>query len=349
MTSNRAARDAALDTLMLPFQDGSLAWPADPDGVLFLRARAGSSLPPEAVRWNCEQTFRPWADGLMRAGMALQPTVAQGAFSRILLLSPRQRQESRALLARASRLLAADGVLVAAQHNDDGARSLQEDMRALFATVHATSKHHCRAVWAGAGTVDAALADAWLAEDLPRPMGSDGLLRRPGVFAWDRLDIGSALLIDALPADLAGHVADLGAGVGALSVELLRRCPGIRALDVFEAEARALELARANIQALAPDIPIEYHWRDVAAGIEGHFDAIVMNPPFHTGRAADPGLGQAFIAAAASALVPGGRLLLVANRHLPYEAALGAAFSHVQRIREADGFKVVEARKVGTR
>ena len=100
---------------------------------------------------------------------------------------------------------------------------------------------------------------------------------------------------------------------------------------------------------LAADMPVEYHWRDVAAGIEGHFDAIVMNPPFHTGRAADPGLGQAFIAAAASALVPGGRLLLVANRHLPYEAALGAAFSHVQRIREADGFKVVEARKVGAR
>ncbi len=345
MTSNRAARDVALDTLMLPFQDGSVTWPADPPGVLFLRARAGASLPRDAAHWSCEQSFRPWADGLLQAGLALVPMVASGAFARVLLLPQRQRQESRALLARASRLLAPDGMLVVAQHNDEGARSLQDDMHGLFGTVNALSKNHCRAVWASAGTVDAALADAWLADDSPRPMGADGLLRRPGVFAWDRLDVGSALLIDALPTDLSGHVADLGAGVGALSVELLHRCPGIRALDLFEAEGRALDLARANIEALSPDIPVDYHWRDVAAGIQGRFDAIVMNPPFHTGRAADPGLGQAFIAAAASSLVSGGRLLLVANRHLPYEATLGAAFTHVHRLREADGFKVVEARR----
>ena len=58
-------------------------------------------------------------------------------------------------------------------------------------------------------------------------------------------------------------------------------------------------------------------------------DAVVMNPPFHTGRTAEPGLGQAFITAAARLLAPQGQLWMVANRHLPYETALGGQFAHV--------------------
>lgn len=350
--AGKSVRDVALDALMLPFDDGTLAWPADPRRVAFLRARAGPALPAQAAQWSCEQGFRPAADQLLDAGLQLVPTLHHGAFDCVLVLPPRQRQEARALLARAASLLAPGACLVAAQHNDEGARSMQGDLARLLGNVQAVSKHHCRVAWAlrdadahESPHADPALAAAWLADDQPRALGSDGLLRRPGVFAWDRLDPGSALLIDALPADLQGRAADLGAGVGALSVELLRRCPGITALDLFEAEARALALARANVEALAPDIPVGYHWHDVPRGIPGRYDTIVMNPPFHTGRAADPSLGLGFIAAASAALAPGGRLLLVANRHLPYEAALGAGFASVQRLREADGFKVVDARK----
>jgi 16S rRNA (guanine1207-N2)-methyltransferase len=358
--AGRSARDAALDALMLPFDDGALAWPADPRRVAFLRARAGVALPAQAAHWQCEQGFRPAADALLASGLQLLPTLQQGAFDCVLALPPRQRQESRALLARALALLAPGGCLVAAQRNDEGARSMHDDLDRLVGGVQAASKHHCRVAWAtrpnpaaGAGEKfapadrhpDAALATAWLADDQPRALGSDGLLRRPGLFAWDRLDAGSALLIDALPADLHGRAADLGAGVGALSVALLRRCPAITTLDLFEAEARALELARANVQASSPDIPVGYHWHDVSRGLPDRFDTIVMNPPFHTGRAAEPALGLAFIAAASDALAPGGRLVLVANRQLPYETALAAGFASVRRLRDADGFKVVEARK----
>ena len=54
-----------------------------------------------------------------------------------------------------------------------------------------------------------------------------------------------------------------------------------------------------------------------------------MNPPFHDGGTEDQALGQAFIRRAAEALRPGGTLWLVANRHLPYEATLSAAFKTV--------------------
>ena len=118
------------------------------------------------------------------------------------------------------------------------------------------------------------------------------------------------------------------------------------ALDVYEADARALALARINLAAFAARAAIAFHWHDVTRGLLHPCDFIVSNPPFHaldaTGR---PDIGRAFIAAAAQALRPGGRLLLVANRHLPYEAELAARFTDVRTLAQQQGFKVVSARR----
>jgi len=58
-----------------------------------------------------------------------------------------------------------------------------------------------------------------------------------------------------------------------------------------------------------------------------------------------PDIGQRFIAVAAQALRPGGRLYVVANRHLPYEHTLNDSFGAVRVVAERDGFKLVEAVK----
>ncbi len=73
------------------------------------------------------------------------------------------------------------------------------------------------------------------------------------------------------------------------------------------------------------------------------YDTVVTNPPFHAGRAAEPALGLAFIAAAASCLAPAGTLWLVANRHLPYETALSQRFRTVREAAGGNGFKVLTA------
>jgi 16S rRNA (guanine1207-N2)-methyltransferase len=346
----KAARDAALETLLLPFAEGVVDWPAEPARVLFLHARADAALPASARGWTCEQGFRPHADALLAHGLQVVPEVAQGQFDRVLALPPRQRDEARGVLAHAASRVAEGGVIVVAQRNDEGARTMQDDLARLVGPVQALSKHHCRVAWAlvDCARIDRALLAQWLAADAPRTVEATGLTSRPGVFSWDRIDPGSALLAAALPADLAGRVADFGAGIGVLSLALLHTCPDLASLDLYEADARALALARANIEDGDPDIPVEYHWHDVATGVPARFDAIVCNPPFHAGRDADPGLGQAFLRAAAEALVDGGRLWLVANRHLPYEATLGAGFGEVRCVREAEGYKVIEARKRAT-
>jgi 16S rRNA (guanine1207-N2)-methyltransferase len=224
-----------------------------------------------------------------------------------------------------------------------GARSLQSDLEALGGAIHSLSKHRCRASWAmKEGRGDAALAQAWLQAD-EAVVREAGLLSQPGVFAYDRVDAGSALLAAQLPADLAGHGADLGSGHGFLSLQLLERCREVRALDLYEADARALALARRNL-AGHDGVAFEFHWHDVTRGLpRSGYDFIVSNPPFHAGRAEDPAIGRAFIAAAAQALRPGGRLLLVANRQLPYEATLAQAFTSTRTLAQGQGYKAIEA------
>jgi 16S rRNA (guanine1207-N2)-methyltransferase len=339
-----AADDPALDTLLLPLATGAVPWPG-PGATLFLRARAGAALDP----WRgqdiaCEQSFKPWAAALAASGQRVVDA-AEGQFERVLVLSPRQRIESRALLARAVSQAMPGGVVLACAANNEGARSMQDDLARLAGPVQAQSRRHCRVAWTaplGAG-VDHALLAQWRELDAPRPIADGRLLSRPGLFAWDRIDTASALLAGCLPADLAGRCADLGAGVGYLAGEVLARCPGVTAIDLYEAEARALALARPNLAQAR--VPVGFHWHDVTAGLPQSYDVIVSNPPFHQGRADEPALGLAFIAAAAAALRPGGRLWLVANRHLPYEAALAGGFTHVRCVREDAGFKVIEAVK----
>jgi len=349
--------DPALDTLLLPLDSGALAVAHD-DPVLFLRARFGAALCHRPLQqWTFEQSFRPHADALERAGLAVaaEPVPADARFALVAVLPPRQREESRALLARAVRQCAEGGVVLASVANNEGARACAADLERLAGPLSTLSKHKCRAFWTRplqSGAIDHALCAEWLALDAPRSI-AEGFASRPGLFAWDRVDPASALLAAQLPATLAGRIADLGGGYGYLSARLLRTCPQLTHIDLYEAEARALEPARLNLEAALRQRPPDaaaatfaLHWHDVTRGLAPRYDAIVSNPPFHVGRADRPQLGRAFIHAAADALLPDAALWLVANRHLPYEQALSERFARVRVAALGNGFKVFEARGV---
>lgn len=344
-------RDPALETLFLPFEAGLLKWPAE-GGTLFLRARDGWPLRQQSrPGLVCEQSFKPDAEALERSGWTVVDPGAEAAdapHALVLVLPPRQRDEARALFAQALQRCAPGGVVVACIANDDGAKSGEGDFRKLCGLDGNLTKHHCRVFWAKRddAKIDAALLAQWSTLDAVRPILGGRFASRPGVFAWNRIDPASQLLAEHLPDDLRGRAADLGAGYGYLSDELLKRCPGIASLDLYEAEARALELARRNLAAAAARLPLRYFWQDVTAGLSETYDVIVTNPPFHAQQsAARPDIGRAFIAAAAAALVPGGRLWLVANRNLPYELELDANFGSVRIVAQQQGFKIIEAIK----
>lgn len=340
--------DPALDALFLPFDDDLL--PA-PDGGAFIGARDGVAL----RRWaraglTCEQEMRPAASALEDAGFvrAEGELAPPDRFPWVLVLPSRQRDQSRAQLARAVQLAAGGGRVVCAAPNNAGARSMQDDLAAIAGPVTVQSKHKCRIVWTGPleAPADPALCAAWARADAVQPILDGSVVSRPGLFAWDRVDPASALLVEHLPTALAGRAADLGAGWGYLSMQLLERSPRITALTAFEAQGRALPALRQNLARFESRVAIETHWHDVTTGIPGQYDVIVSNPPFHGDDRVDrPELGQRFIEVAAAALPRGGRFYMVANRHLPYEAVLEKAFSSMRLLVDARGFKVFEGMK----
>lgn len=344
-----AAADPALEALMLPLTGGQLAWPTA-GGALFIGAREGWPLHAQPLPGLvCEQDWKPQAQALQRAGLVLAEADDGTRHPLVMVLPPRQREQARAQMARALARLAPRGSIIACIPNREGAKSGEADLARLAGPLHTLSKHHCRVFWTSSPQLDPVLAEAWREGDAPRRIEDarvpgGGFLSRPGVFAWDRIDPASLLLAGHLPTDLRGQVADLGAGWGYLAGQVLARCPGVAALDLYEADARALQLARDNLAAWGAGVPLRFHWHDVAAGLPRRYDAIVCNPPFHAQGAGERvDLGRAFIVAAAAALLPGGRLWLVANRHLPYEAVLDASFGSTRIVAQRDGFKVIEA------
>ncbi|MBW8824601.1 MAG: class I SAM-dependent methyltransferase [Xanthomonadales bacterium] len=333
--------DPALQALWLPLESGRIELPAGASGVL-LNARA-----PLPSRWHalaCVQSFRPDHDALLRVGANVRPAdedLVAGSRPLVMLLVPRARAWSRALLARAATLCAADGQVVACAANDEGAKSMEADFMRLFGSGTVLSKHKCRVVWASPQTVDYALMEEWLRAAEPRQRG-DGLWTQAGVFSADAVDPASALLMRHLPADLSGSVADFGAGTGVLSRHVVRHCQQVRRVDLYEADHRALQLARRNLDDANADAQL--HWHDIATGVQERFDVVVMNPPFHlTGKRGIPELGQRFIDVAADALQARGQLWMVANAHLPYEEVLARRFARVDAVAKHAGFKVLHA------
>ena len=340
--------DAALSALLLPLIQRRLDWPGR--GV-FLRARVGLPLLEAALPGLlCEQTFKPDAEALQNAGMELAAEGTPQRYPIVMLLPPRQRDEARALLARAVALTEPGGRVLASAANAEGARSHEADLVRLVGPVTSLSKHKCRVFWSEPlQSVNSELLAQWQALDAPQPVADGRFLSRPGLFAWDRIDPGSALLAQHLPGTLRGHAADLGAGFGYLAAELLARCPRITAVDLFEAELRALELARRNLADCAARTQLGFHWHDVTRGLPGRYDVIVCNPPFHAGAHARVELGHSFIGVAAQALNGGGSLWLVANRQLAYEQVLLREFARMRTVVQAHGFKIIEATKATRR
>ena len=168
----------------------------------------------------------------------------------------------------------------------------------------------------------------------------------PGMFSHDRVDPGSELLAERLPTDFDGNAADFGAGWGYLTVRLADQAPRVNRVDLFEADYKALEFAKGNVARNCPNLNARFFWQDLASEpVERRYDAVVMNPPFHAGRAAEISLGRSMIEAAAKALKPGGLLWLVGNRGLPYEPELARLCRQSGELLRDDRYKILWARR----
>jgi 16S rRNA (guanine1207-N2)-methyltransferase len=315
--------------LSLALETGVLMLP-DSGRIAVYGPKAGdelSALPRDRV--VVLSGFKPDHDHFA-SSYAVTPTAPYAA---AIVCLPRSREAARALIARAAAEVVLGGWIAVDGQKTDGIDTALKDLRGRVDLSDSLSKAHGKLASFAAGPD---LSD-WSA----RPNQVDGFQTLPGVFSADGPDPGSVLLAASLPEKLGGKIADLGAGWGFLGAEILKR-PGVKRLDLVEAEVDALACAKVNI----PDPRARFHWADATGWRpETLLDAVVMNPPFHTGRTAEPALGAAFIRAARRMLAPDGSLWLVANRHLPYDAALAECFLEVRDVAGDSRFRVIHATK----
>lgn len=318
-----------------------------PHRIAFLRAQFHPTLQRfKSEDFTCHQTFKPDYDNLLDAGFNVTAEPLQGEYDMIIYLGTRQQAENRANLARGLMHLADDGVFVAVQANDFGAKSMEKDLKQLSPMVETLYKNHCRAFWTyKSPNVDRDTMATWLAVDSPHIVLGSSLRARPGSFSWQKVDRGSAVLLQHLPMSLQGNGADFGAGWGYLSHHLLHQDNDIRSLAIIEAEKLALDMAESNLKPLQGKATIYPIWADLARDAPlSNLDFIVMNPPQHDLRDDNVDLTPAFIRQAHKTLKKGGQLYMVASTHLPIEGALKATFGdNFTRVCQQDGFKVFSA------
>lgn len=318
--------------LSLAFSGGGLT-PPETGNILVLNAGPDSDLselPRERV--TALQGFKPDFDALDNAGFNVV-TAVEGEFALAVVFLPRAKAEARNLIAIANRHCSGGTVVIDGQKTD-GIDGIFKACRKRIECSAAVSKSHGKVFWFPASDA----FEDWSAPTEPHEV-SPGFVTRPGVFSADGIDPGSAILAATLPPKLGEVVGDFGAGWGYLSGEILKR-EFVKSVHLVEADYAAITCAKENIT----DPRAEFHWADVTRyKALPAFDTIVMNPPFHTTRAADPNIGKAFLSAAGRFLKPRGNLWVVANRHLPYEAHLQEVFRKVTEEGGDSKFKVFHA------
>lgn len=288
----------------------------------------------------CEQGFRPQFLALQAAGYDVHPLlpVESGRYDHAIVFAGRVRKANETNLGRAWKMVRPGGMIIMAGEKTTGIKSLRKWVERLTGVAGSFSKHHAQLFWI------LRTGDAWPSQ--PSVTATAGYVISPGSFSAGGPDTGSQILAGHFDSRISGSIADFGAGWGYLGMQLLQKAGTISRFDSYEADWLSLKAAEANLQAHAYPHDKGFVWLDLRTEkVTRSYDWIIMNPPFHISRASQPAIGTEFIAAAANALKPDGRLLMVANRDLPYKDALAAAFGSVRVLEERDGFKVIEAKR----
>ncbi|WP_241622311.1 16S rRNA (guanine(1207)-N(2))-methyltransferase RsmC [Rosenbergiella australiborealis] len=159
----------------------------------------------------------------------------------------------------------------------------------------------------------------------------------PGVFSRDGLDNGSALLLSTLTPHTKGKVLDLGCGAGVLAASLKQHSPKVR-LWLTDVNAAAIAASQATLA--INNIEGDVFASNVFSNVQGRFDMILSNPPFHEGLQTSLEAANALIRGAANHLSSGGELRIVANAFLPYPQALEETFGNYEILAQTGKFRV---------
>lgn len=170
------------------------------------------------------------------------------------------------------------------------------------------------------------------------------LIELANVFSRGRLDIGTRVMLQHLPSiDGGASVVDLGCGNGVLGLTLAANT-NLGSLVCVDESYHAVASAQANAEAWnLGDITEVHPDRTLSFIPDASVDLVLNNPPFHTHQSRTDDTAKAMFVDARRVLKPGGRLVVVGNRHLGYHKMLKRRFGAVEVVGSSPKFVVLEA------
>ena len=330
-------------------------------GSGWLAAEAARLIPKGTVLTLCRDAREFWAaknvlTDTPNATTSQNVLSTEGNYDFALLTIPKERRYARTLLLAAWQSLKPGGRLLLTGPTRQGAKAVIKDAERLFgnATVLGYRNHQ---------RIAACIREAVLPDPLPkefqqpgiapgtahmieitRPGGKLFVETHPGIFSWDNLDEGTALLLDHMNIEAGSRVWDVGCGYGAIG--LSAALAGAGHVSMSDVNLLAVQYSQQNAIRNKLTEQVTVFPADGLTHPQNppHCDLILSNPAFHQGRKISKSMADSLISDATNILTQEGRLLIVANRFLDYDKFMRTRFNRVNRIAETNKFHVIEAR-----
>lgn len=336
-----AEQQPASSTRVLVLNDSFGALAASLEGQMRVTTSGDSFLGTQALQKNLVRNHKTF-DAVSFVPASQVPS---GPFDRVLIRVPKTLALLEEQLIRLQGQLAPGAEVIAGAMVKHLSRAAGELLERYIGPMHASLAVK------KARLLIATLADRpWVVSPYPTRYRLDApaieLLNHANVFCREGLDIGTRAFLPHLPSNLgSARVADLGCGNGVLAIASALQNPEAQYTLVDESYM-AVQSATENWRAALGERPVTIRPGDGLADQEPQsLDVVLCNPPFHQQQVVGDFLAWRMFQQAREALVVGGALYIVGNRHLGYHSKLARLFRGVEQVAATPKFVILKARK----
>jgi 16S rRNA (guanine1207-N2)-methyltransferase len=280
------------------------------------------------------------------------PALSEAAPETVVIFIPKSRSELSLRLALARHLVAPGGRIILVGEKKEGIAGAVRQLREQLPQAEKIdSARHCQ-VWLADGVTPSAefrLAD-WLQwHRIERKGTALEVAGLPGIFSDGELDAGTAMLLDTLAAEppASGKILDFACGAGVIGAWWQRfqieKGDTANPVDGVDVQFQATVCARETYRRAGVEGQIQAS--DGLSAVDGRYQTVITNPPFHTGVRTDTSVTEAFLRDVKGHLLAGGELRLVANRFLPYQELIRRHLGPVRVLAEDSRFVVWSANR----